>query len=493
MPFPDYAQVGSFRAPVVPPALGPFEGTLVSLPCINPDWLRLLLGAADQLRNPSSWAGLTPSQTVDILGQVEDLRRQLSIAGPCVICPEMRLQDCVLQFSCDSGATWTDVTGWAENFASCVNAAVTIPPQTQLQFDTSCELQESFDGGDSWSNVPGWTDNFPTCVTGILIPPVPPNPQPFPDDQHACNIAGAISKEVIQLVVAKAVAAYNSDLTTLQFGTSIFDSIAWAFPITAIAMDVFYAFYLEVNALSIGAFTTAETDPVLVSDLTCAIYSAIRTVGYIDATNIADVITNVCGITYTYPQVISAICGFVTNIGLANFQGMQNVGALDLEDCSGCASPPTPWCYRFDFTSSMNTWSPENYDGTFPWPDNDGYSLWVNTVGWTRYYNVSNSLLLIRRNFPATYITTVTVHYEETAYTSPQFHEFDSYLAGSLVTSNPISHAPGAGPTTNTFTLNHKQDRFDVYMSSNATSNEGHISAIDICGTGGCPFGAPNL
>ncbi len=310
MPFPDYAQVGSFNARVSPPLLGPFDGTLVSLPCVNPDWLRILLGAVDQLRNPSSWFGLTPSQVVTVLGQVEDLRSALSLGGPCMLCPELRLQDCVLQISCDAGATWTDVSGWSAGFGSCVQLA-----------------------------GPG---------------PVPPNPGGKTNPQRACDIAGYISQEIIKDVIQKAINAYNTSLTQLEFGLLIFDTIAFAFPITAIAVDVFAAFYVELTSLTIADFTSSVSDPALFSDLTCAIYSAIAATGYITAANLPNVIANVCAISYPHPSVISAICAFMTNIGLANLRAMQNVGALDVVDCTSCGT----WCYEWDgSTGNTPAWS----------------------------------------------------------------------------------------------------------------------------------------
>jgi hypothetical protein len=355
MPFPDYQQTGSFIGPVSLPALGPLEGTLVSLPCLNPDWLRLLLGCVDQLRNPSTWASLTPSQTVTALGQVEDLRGALQQGGTCVICPEMRLEGCVLQFSCDAGATWTDVAGWAENFASCVVAAFPCPPITNLQFDTGCDLKFSTDCGGGYLSVPGWTDNFSPCVSGVTIPPVPPNPGSDTTAQRACNIANYIASVMIKDVLTNAVTAFNSSLSTLEFGLLIFDTVAFAFPITAIAADIFAALYIEITSINISDFTAAQTDPLLQSQLTCAIYEAISGDGYIKASNLSAVITNVCAMVYTYPSVVTALCTFITGIGLQNLQAMQNVGALDVADCSGC----TPeWCYHFDFTSSDGGWTP---------------------------------------------------------------------------------------------------------------------------------------
>jgi hypothetical protein len=307
MPEAPWLPVSSFQTPATPPAAGPLSGTLVQLPCINADWLPLVLGALDQLRNPSAWSLPYSGAAMDsILSQVDELRDACNvITVPCVSCPLIRLQDCVLQSSCDGGATWVDVSGWASNFASCVQLA-----------------------------YPG---------------PVPPNPGGRTPADQACSIAGYISSEIIKLAITNAVNSYNSSLSLLQFGVLIFDTIAFAFPITAIAVDVFYALYLEVNGSTISDFTDAESDPALWNAVTCAIYSAIATDGAITAANLPTVISNVCGISYVHADVVTAICNFMTNIGLANIRAMQNVGVLDELNCTHCAGG---WCFNTEFNNS---------------------------------------------------------------------------------------------------------------------------------------------
>jgi len=360
--WPNYSQTGSFFAPVSPPALGPFEGPLVALPCVNYDWLRLLLGASDQLRNPSTWKDLTPDETVVVLSQVEELQANLSVAGTCVICPEIRLQDCVLQFSCDAGATWTDVAGW--------------------------------------------TDNFANCTTDIIFPPVPPNPGSDTTAQRACNIAAYLSSLMVNDVVDKAITNFNSDLTLLDFGLLVFNTIAFAFPITAIAVDVFAAFYVELTSGNIADFEAASTDPLLLSLLTCAIYNAIKTTGYITSANLPNVISNVCGITYTYPVVITAICTFITGIGIVNLRAMQNVGALAVGDCTFCSAD---WCKQFDFTLNNGGWTVYN-NGTAD------YGAYVAGVGWESAVVGSTEILQISVMFGGSWnITTVDVWYSRSA------------------------------------------------------------------------------
>jgi hypothetical protein len=87
--------------------------------------------------------------------------------------------------------------------------------------------------------------------------------------------------------------------------------------------------------------------------MTCAIYAAIRATGYITSGNYPAIVTNVCALTYTYPPVITAICGWITALGLQNLQAMQQAGALDDVDCSGC---DVTWCYYFDFRLNAQGW-----------------------------------------------------------------------------------------------------------------------------------------
>jgi hypothetical protein len=312
MPRQNWLQQGSFETGEIPLAYDPDAEPLICLPPINRYWLPLILGCLDQLRNPSTWIASSDSALNTILDRSNRLMQMVGERADCVSCPLLRLNDCVLESSCDGGTTWVAAAGWADNFAN--------------------------------------------CVSNVIIPPIPPNPGPSPIDQHACNIAGYIAAEILQASITKAVNDYNTGRTQLQFANDVLQDIAFAFPLTALAVDAFVLLYNEYTALTIGDFTTASTDPVLWGDVTCAIYSAIRTTGYIDAANLPTVVSNICAISYTSSTVITAICNFVSALQLSDWQGFQNVGALDDVDCSGCASPPSSWCWTWDFTGSTNGW-----------------------------------------------------------------------------------------------------------------------------------------
>lgn len=296
MPAINWQQQGSFEAGELALAYAPDAAPLVCIPPINQYWLPYIQGCLDQLLNPSTWITSSDSALNDALDAALRLKQIVGQAGTC--------------------------------------------PMYQLQLTAGCVLQYSTDGGVTWNDVAGWDGNFNNCVSAVIIPPIPPNPGHDPTLQHACNISGFLSKEIIQLTVTHAVNGYNTGLTQLQFAQDILDTIAYAFPITAIGLTIFHDLYASITSSTISDFTAASTDPVLWGMVTCAIYDAIKTVGYIDSSNLPAVISNICGMTYTYADVTIALCSFITNVGLQNLQAMQAVGVIDNIDCSGCVASP---------------------------------------------------------------------------------------------------------------------------------------------------------
>jgi len=298
MPQINWQQQGSFASGQLPTLTDPDGGSPV---CIGPfarEWLPFVLGAMDQLRNPSSWIVASDVVMEDTLARVDRLREIFGQAGDCVTCPLIRLQDCVLQSSCDGGATWTDVSGWSANFSGCVQ-----------------------------SNLP---------------PQVPPNPRGDTHNQHACNLAGYLATKVIQETMVQVHAVVAASGTELTFATDVMSLIGFAFPITYSAVLAFHDFWAAVSGQTLADINTAATDPTLWSDVTCAIYEAIVTVGYVDHTNFAAVATNLGLISYMFAWVAPSLHNYWNELGLANIQSQQAVGALDDVDCSGCTSS---WCY----------------------------------------------------------------------------------------------------------------------------------------------------
>lgn len=340
-PLTDWQPTASFRDTAIPPAAGPTSGTLVQLPCVNEDWLPLILGAIDQLRNPATWLDTLSDAARDaVLGQVDYLR---------------------------------SLIGEALNVPCC---------SYELRFTSGCVLQFSTDGGTTWNDVTGWDANFANCVSGVIIPPVPPNPGHDTTSQHACNIAGYLATKIIQQTMQNAVTAFNAGNDLVDFAQGVLDLLAYAFPITYYATNAFFAFYRSFNSGNISDFTSASTDATLWGEVTCAIYAAIATDGYITAANYPTVVANICGLSYTHPEVITALCAFVTAIGLQNLQAMQQVGVMDTVDCSGCSGslcipvfPSTAYLVSNDNTGAQSYAFGEQFHVTTSGLRSDG--AWV--------------------------------------------------------------------------------------------------------------------
>jgi len=440
--WPDYSQTGSFFAPVSPPTLGPFEGSLVGLPCVNYDWLRLLLGASDQLRNPSTWKNLTPTQTVVVLSQVEELQAALSQAGSCVTCPLIRLQDCVLQSSCDGGSTWTDVAGWAANFQ--------------------------------------------TCVQNAIPPSVPPNPGADPHDQHACNLAGYLATKVIQETMVAAHTVIAASGTELQFGIDVMALIGYAFPITYAASLAFHDFYNYVVAQSLSEINTASTDPTLWSEVTCAIYAAIVTVGYVDSTNFTNVAANLNAISYVYGWVPISLHNYWLDLGLPNIQSQQAIGALDNVDCSACG---LGWCYYQDFKLGLGFWS-IRMGSVAPW---GVWTAGVGIVGSNEPAGPFPTILAdVTISFPSQTLSSVGVAWDRPGVeTDP-----DSWLilqaSSSTVEQDFLPNTTGSNQSW-AFTPTHAADTAIVRVSQRAsTGTAPTLLGITLRGTGPNPFGRSN-
>jgi hypothetical protein len=433
MPQVNWQQQGSYEQGEIPLVVNPSDAPLVCIPPINRYWLPYILGCLDQLINPSSWITASDAATAAILDRAVALKQLVAQAGPC--------------------------------------------PMYQLQLTAGCVLQYSTDGGSTWADVAGWDANFSNCVSSVTIPIIPPNPGGDPILQHACNIAGYIAQEILQASITKAVTDYNASRTQLQFANDVLQDIAFAFPLTALAVDAFVLLYNEYTSLTIADFTSASTDPVLWSDVTCAIFSAIKATGYITAGNVGAVIANVCAITYTATDVITALCAFISNIGLQNLQGMQNIGAVDNVDCTGCSGYYT-WCFNFDFTVSQMGWNQFHANPT----------TWTPGVGWVSGNNTL-SCVDIYTNVAIGYCVSVEI-FAQTVDVAPNpsnrqvedtaggnVHQY-TQANGVLDVLVPVGHALG--------------NVLVVLESGLAGVGIDKITAIKIRGTGTCPFGVPN-
>jgi len=106
-----------------------------------------IIGSLLQLLQPPAWAITDTARMSEVLGQVTDLIIALGTAGPCMF----KLEDCLLQYSLDGGATWTAVTGWATNFPLCVRSA---QARVVMQEDTYPPIPEETPDGMNWVYSP---------------------------------------------------------------------------------------------------------------------------------------------------------------------------------------------------------------------------------------------------------------------------------------------------------------------------------------------------
>lgn len=331
MPTENWQQVGSYFEPFPVPAHAPNAGTLVALPCINDEWLALLLGSADQLRNPSTWdPGITPDQRAEVIGQADLLRSMLSRKGACV---------------------------------SPV-VAVAIDCTNGLQYQTADGIWHV---GTSMADIC-------TCTNACLVPVTPPLPSPTPSfNQRACNIAGFLAAECIQKAIKILVTITQTASEQITFVTTMLQDLCFGYPIAADLIGAGNLLFQDYLGGLVSDFNTASTDPTLWSEVTCAIYNAIFADTYVDGTNLPALRTNICGVSYSVPYVIGAICTFVNAIPLFVWQAWQHVGALDDVDCSACGGGP--WCWQSDLTASSSI-----FNAFISTCGNKG--LWTAGVGW---------------------------------------------------------------------------------------------------------------
>lgn len=344
MPKIRWVQQGSFEAPEIPPDTEPDAEPLVCLPRINQYWLPLVMGALDQLRNPSAWLVADDEAMYNTLNRVSRLRGMLGVGEACMsFAIRFDAGTCELQQSTDGGLTWVEIEGW-EGFSSC------IPPQTTLQFDGGCTLQESYDAGATFVDVPGWTDNFSNCVQEYTpIIGLPPNPGNQLPSQLACSIAAYLAENVIIGAVGKAVTAIQDDLTLLSFGLNVLDFIP-EFVLVRAGADAFSIIYTAVQDGTIADYEDALSDGALLVAIQCAIYSAILSDGFVTPGNFAAVLSNVESVSYTHPDVVTAIANYVEALGATGLAQLSQIAGLESDaDCSACSDE---WCYGWGDTDN---------------------------------------------------------------------------------------------------------------------------------------------
>lgn len=476
MPKVNWQQQGSFEIPEIPPIYEPDAEPLVCLPAINRYWLPYVMGALDQLRNPSSWIVADDTAMYDTLARVSKLKEMIGVGVPCMsFAIRFDALTCQLQQSTDGGSTWIEVDGWSD-FASC------LPPQTQVRLTDTCLLEESFDGGSTWPEVDGWAANFGSCVQGAIpVIGLPPNPNDKAPDVLACAIAAYLAQDILLSGIQQAVNNINNNLLLLDFGASVLTLIP-EFVLVAAFYDAVASIYTVVSEGNLSNFEAALADPTLLPLVTCAIYNAIVGDGYVDPANCGAIIANISGISYTYPDVISAIAAYASAIGCTGLaQVSQIAGLAEGGGCGGCAAPGTQWGFLYDTTGTKGD-----------------FNAWTLTLGTTVGANGLESHQSGGDQFLRATAAYSTAHVD--GWQVRVTRVYDSYAATSLIAyvhgGTSFSLTGGSGPGTHTLeqdiltTSEELVIAFDT--SQHGQSGDTYVDWVWLWGTGTCPFGTPN-
>lgn len=328
MPEVDWQPTSSFNSPIAPPLDDPLVAPLVQLPCVNQQWVPIILGCLAQLTNPGVWLqSLTDDQRSLVLNRVDNLRSAMAgtVSTPC----------------CD----------------------------VQIRLTGDCKLQFSVDGGATYSDVAGWTTNLCGCVQGCIVPAVPPNPNPPNPAVDACNDAAWLAVQLQEKVWQDLSNIRSTTNNVNDFIHNLAVDIASLSPVTDLLLLAFDTFFGAGQSQTTSDLAAVAADSVFWELVKCAIYSAIKPVGYVNGANLATVSANIAAIPYSRPWAPPMVANLVSNLGLIGMQALQAEGHLVGADCSACASA---FCKEFDVRLNMQGYTPG--DATSP--------TWTAGVGW---------------------------------------------------------------------------------------------------------------
>jgi hypothetical protein len=434
MPKVNWQQQGSFEQGELALTFAPDEAPLVCIPPVNRHWLPYILGCLDQLTNPSTWIVADDTALDAVLDKAARLKQLVGSAGDCVLCPQIRLQDCVLQFSCDGGTTWTDVSGWQANFTSCVQ-----------------------------THAP---------VTGQ-----PANPGGKTPDDLGCAIATFLTEQIIQAAIQKAVDDIIASRSLLQYGLDVILLLP-GFYWSAIFVEAINVIYGAISGGTISNFEAALSDAALWVKVRCSIYLAIRADGHITVANFSQILVNLAAISYIHADVVSALHDYVQSLGFVGLAELsQPAGLTTGENCSSCLAS---WCYFWDGTTGNAP----------PWTLTGG--PWEGTYGSYGYRSVfvsgSAQTLVMDLMFAATHIDSVELYWTSVVAAGGGSRNY-SDSNGSTVTLDPA-----AGSHYRLITPNVTLSEIALRIDSNPAGSTDYntLATIRIRGTGTNPFGASN-
>lgn len=450
--FSDLWNQGSFVSQVPAPNAEPGDAPTICVQ-FNAAWLPFVMGAIFQLTQPSAW---DPTSTgyADVLAQAQSLMGIFSAAEVCTDMLQFQFTDtCGLQYSVDGGATWIDVPGW-DTFAS-----------TCFKGDTGAT-------GATGATGPAYVGQGSA----------PPNPQGATPDQQACNIAGYLAAQLIQMSIQSAVDSVNASKTIVDAVAAGLALIPGVDITVGLVTGALALLVNAVVALSTAPFEAALTDVTLWSDMQCAIYNAIQPTGYVTAANFAAIVDNIAAISYTDPDVITTIAAYVDASGADTLMYQQNNGSLYVGDCSSCGG----YCYESDFTAGQDIW--DIYGAP-----TDPEAIYVPGTGYTSLLRGGQQELTIECLTTAKTLTEIRVMFEAAASGGSAARYVQTYLAGSLVNTYTIPDAAAPTPTVfDTGAISDTTDQILIRIFSTSTSALNTIIAAELFGDGPNPFGADN-
>jgi hypothetical protein len=352
---------------------------------------------------------------------------------------------------------------------------------------TRGQLQFSEDGGETWEDE---------AELGIF-PPVPPRPEPTPDDKRCLAARNAV--EVLHRVYLELLDAWNED-SSIQFGIAAFATIlglliaalfgAPILVITALinfAIEAFGGAYALMAVLGDDDWTASFTD-----ELTCLfLENATVNAGVVSFDYMA--IRDNLSTLHVDPALIAWLWYIMQIIGEEGINHAGATTAISEYDCGGCDEV---WCHKIDFTLSDGGWAVKTA----------GRGTWVAGEGWRSSNIDGGQRLHISRDFmPNIRITRIDsdvsyvygshvmgdlirlwLHGEQTGSLPPSWGVCDQ--ATHRLTVGDIGH-----PAT--------YDRIDLigqcYNERGGCSNQGAavgvtVHSITIYGVGYNPFGTDN-
>jgi hypothetical protein len=423
MPLINWLPQGSFEVGAIPPSSEPDAEPLVCLPAINQDWLPYVLGCLDQLRNPSTWLVADDDAMSIALLRATRLKQMIGGRADCMPCTLVRLASCQLQTSCDDGATWTTATGWDPGFFECVQEALP--------------------------------------VIGL-----PPNPGDLPHNGLACAIASYLADKVIKASIQAAVTNKTDALVLLDFGATILTLIP-EFILVTVAYDAFSIVYTDITLASIADYESALSDASLWVKVTCAIYEAIVTEGFVTPVNFPDILANIGGISYAHADVIATIVAYVTAIGATGLAQLSQIAGLNTSaNCDSCDA----WCHLWGATGT------DLCNGD--WALVDGGEGSCTTEHWTGGFGPSPYDLSVGLTLPGA----MTITRVDAAWDTSSYHHITGWDhdGGTMVFDS--ADTPFVGAASVGF----------IKIQLETVGLAPHLQNVHVSGLGVSPFGADN-